>query len=114
MPAVPHKELRGDQTGATSAEIRARVERARLIQEQRGYPNAKIPSGRLRQICPLDDAGERTLEMAIRKLGLSARAHDRLLKVARTIADLGGSEAIQAKHMAEAVGYRSLDRVYWK
>jgi magnesium chelatase family protein len=114
VPAVPHKELRGDQTGATSAEIRARVERTRLIQEQRGFPNAKIPSGRLRQICPLDDAGERTLEMAIRKLGLSARAHDRLLKVARTIADLGGSEAIQAKHMAEAVGYRSLDRVYWK
>ncbi|MCX6596983.1 MAG: hypothetical protein NTV70_11525 [Acidobacteria bacterium] len=114
VPAVPHKELRGDQTGATSAEIRARVERARLIQEQRGCANAKITSGRLRQICPLDDAGERTLEMAIRKLGLSARAHDRLLKVARTIADLGGSQAIQAKHMAEAVGYRSLDRVYWK
>ncbi len=111
---MPHKELRGDQTGATSAEIRARVERARLIQDQRGFPNSKIPSGRLRQICPLDDAGERTLEMAIRKLGLSARAHDRLLKVARTIADLGGSEAIQAKHMAEAVGYRSLDRIYWK
>ncbi len=114
VPAVPHKELRGDQTGATSAEIRERVARTRLIQEKRGYPNAKIPSGRLRQICPLDDAGERTLEMAIRKLGLSARAHDRLLKVARTIADLGGSEAIQGKHMAEAVGYRSLDRVYWK
>ena len=58
-------------------------------------------------------AGERTLEMAVRKMGLSARAHDRLLKLARTIADLGESDSVSAKHVAEAVQYRSLDRNYW-
>jgi magnesium chelatase family protein len=114
VPAVPYKELRGDGAGERSADIRARVEVARALQLQRGFVNAQIPSGQLRKICPLDDASERTLEVAIRKLGFSARAHDRILKVARTLADLSGSEHIQAKHVAEAVSYRSLDRVYWK
>jgi magnesium chelatase family protein len=67
----------------------------------------------IRKTCVLDDAGERTLEMAVRRRGLSARAHDRILKVARTIADLGGLEGVLAKHVAEAVQYRSLDRNYW-
>lgn len=67
----------------------------------------------LRELCQPDDAGERTLEMAMRRLGLSARAHDRILKVARTIADLDASEQVSAKHLAEAVQYRSLDRNYW-
>ena len=61
----------------------------------------------------MDEAGERTLEMTVRRMGLSARAHDRILKVARTIADLGSSETVTAKHLAEAVQYRSLDRSYW-
>jgi magnesium chelatase family protein len=61
----------------------------------------------------LDAAGERTLEMAVRKMSLSARAHDRILKVARTVADLDNSDAIAPKHIAEAIGYRSLDRHYW-
>jgi magnesium chelatase family protein len=65
-------------------------------------------------LCALDDAGERTLELVVRKMGLSARAHDRILKVARTVADLDRSERVSAKHLAEAVQYRSLDRNYWQ
>jgi magnesium chelatase family protein len=113
VPAVAYKELRGNDTGITSVDMRARVEAARSIQHKRGFYNARIPSRLLRSICALDDAGERTLEMAVRRMGLSARAHDRILKVARTIADLGGAEAVTAKHLAEAVQYRSLDRSYW-
>ncbi len=113
VPAVAYKELRGTDTGVTSADMRARVEAARAIQHRRGFYNARIPSRLLRNICALDEAGERTLEMAVRRMGLSARAHDRILKVARTIADLGSSETVTAKHLAEAVQYRSLDRSYW-
>ena len=114
MPAVAYQEMRGKETGATSAQMRQRVLAARGRQAERGFVNANLPPGRLRELCPLDAAAERTLEMAIRRLALSARAHDRILKVARTIADLGASEQIQAKHIAEAVQYRSLDREYWK
>ena len=113
VPAVAYKELRGNDTGVNSADMRARVEAARAIQHKRGFYNARIPSRLLRNICALDDAGERTLEMAVRRMGLSARAHDRILKVARPVADLGSSEAVTAKHLAEAVQYRSLDRSYW-
>jgi magnesium chelatase family protein len=93
--------------------MRERVERARAIQRARGYYNAGMPSRVIRTECALDASGERTLEMAVRRMGLSARAHDRILKVARTIADLGGSATVAAKHVAEAVQYRSLDRNYW-
>jgi len=102
VPAVAYKELRGNGGGATSTEIRQRVERARAVQQARGFYNSRIPTRMLRKLCELDETGERTLEMAVRRMGLSARGHDRLLKVARTIADL-----------AEAVQYRSLDRTYW-
>ncbi|HTT64490.1 MAG TPA: YifB family Mg chelatase-like AAA ATPase [Bryobacteraceae bacterium] len=113
VPAVPYKEMRGADASESSATIRARVERARTVQQARGFYNAQLPARLIRQHCVLDDAGERTLEMAMRRLGLSARAHDRILKLARTIADLGGSQTIAAKHVAEAVQYRSLDRDYW-
>jgi len=113
VPAVPFKELRGNQAAESSAEIRARVQQARAVQHSRGFYNARIPARDIRRICALDDAGERTLEMAVRRMGLSARAHDRILKVARTVADLGGSPGVSAKHVAEAVQYRSLDRNYW-
>ncbi len=113
VPAVPYKELRGKDSGVSSADMRSRVEAARATQQQRGFYNSHIPSRLLRKLCALDEAAERTLEMAVRKLGLSARAHDRILKVSRTIADLGHSEAVTAKHLAEAVQYRSLDRSYW-
>ncbi len=113
VPAVAYKEIRGNEQGVSSAEMRARIECARGIQQQRGYTNAQLPPKLLRQVCMLDDSGERTLEMAMRRLGLSARAHDRILKVARTVADLDESESVSAKHLAEAVQYRSLDRNYW-
>jgi len=106
--------LRGKDEGIGSAHIAARVEAARAIQRARGYYNAHIPVRVLRSLCCLDDAGERTLELAVRRMGLSARAHDRILKVARTVADLEASERISAKHLAEAVQYRSLDRNYWQ
>ena len=113
VPAVAYKEMRSNEAGESSADIRHRVERARAIQQARGFYNSQIPARLLRKLCELDDAGERTLEMAVRRMSLSARAHDRLLKVARTIADLGGSPTVAAKHVAEAVQYRSLDRNYW-
>ena len=113
VPAVPFQELRAREGGVTSEEMRQRVLAARGRQQARGFVNADIPAGRLRELCPLDAAGERTLEMAVRRLALSARAHDRILKVARTIADLSAQDQVQAKHVAEAVQYRSLDRNYW-
>src|ERR1017187_5660442 len=113
VPAVPYKEMRAKDGGESSAEMRGRILEARALQQQRGFYNAHIPPGALRKLCALDEAGERTLEMAMRRMGLSARAHDRILKVARTIADLGKAERVSAKHLAEAVQYRSLDRSYW-
>lgn len=124
VPAVPYQELRSggaDGRGlssaaaatTTSAQIRARVIAARQRQVRRGFSNARIPAAATRSVCALDPAGERTLELAVRKMGFSARTHDRILKVARTIADLDGQDAISAKHLAEAVQYRSLDRSYW-
>ena len=113
VPAVPYKEMRGSSGGEPSLLIRERVERARAIQQARGFYNSQIPARTLRKLCELDETGERTLEMAVRRMGLSARAHDRLLKVSRTIADLGGSASVTSKHVAEAVQYRSLDRNYW-
>ena len=113
VPAVPYKELRGNAASESSDDIRARVERARAVQRARGYYNSAMPSRMIRKQCALDDSGERTLEMAVRRMGLSARAHDRILKVARTLADLDGSASVSAKHVAEAVQYRSLDRNYW-
>jgi len=113
VPAVDYKDLRGQGDGVSSASMRARVEAARAIQDTRGYLNARIPPVMIRKVCQLDESAERTLEMAVRKLSLSARSHDRLLKVARTIADLGGQSQVAAKHIAEAVQYRSLDREYW-
>jgi magnesium chelatase family protein len=113
VPAVPYKELRGNQSSESSAEIRQRVAAARAVQQARGCYNSRLPSRIIRKECALDDSAERTLEMAMRRMGLSARAHDRILKVARTIADLGASSNVSAKHVAEAVQYRSMDRNYW-
>ena len=93
--------------------MRERVLRARECQRARGFVNSMIPPSAVRALCALDEAGERTLELAMRKMGLFARTHDRLLKVARTVADLDSSPRVQSKHLAEAIQYRSLDRSYW-
>jgi magnesium chelatase family protein len=113
VPPVSFKELRGEAVVTSSAEIRGRVEQARQVQQARGFYNAHVPARLVRKLCALDDAGERTLEMAVRRMGFSARAHDRILKVARSIADLDQSDGVSAKHVAEAIQYRSLDRNYW-
>jgi magnesium chelatase family protein len=113
VPAVPYQELRDQREAEPSSAIRDRVGRARAVQSARGFYNAHAPAGQVRTLCELDAAGERTLELAARKMGLSARAHDRVLKVSRTLADLAGDARVSAKHVAEAVQYRSLDRDYW-
>jgi len=118
VPAVKYKELRGDQVGESSAEIAQRVVRARRIQQERFtgeqiYANAQMPPKMIRKFCAISAEGERQLENAITRLGLSARAHDRILKVARTIADLHGAADIQPVHLGEAIQYRTLDRTYW-
>jgi len=113
VPAVCYKELRAGEVAESSEDMRLRAARAREIQQARGYSNARMPARMLRKQCVLDDTGERTLELAMRRMSLSARAHDRILKVARTIADLDNSDAVAAKHIAEAIQYRSLDRNYW-
>ena len=103
--------------GEPSAHIRQRVIKARERQRERcermGLPflyNAQLPPKLLREVCPLDGEAKELLRTAIQSLGLSARAHDRIVKVARTIADLEGSEVIRPRHIAEAITYRSLDR----
>jgi magnesium chelatase family protein len=113
VPAVPYRELRAGEVAESSADMLGRVERAREIQNARGHVNSRMPTRLIRNQCALDETGERTLEMAMRRMSLSARAHDRILKVARTVADLDDSEAVAAKHIAEAIQYRSLDRNYW-
>lgn len=120
VPAVHFKELRGKgvATGDSSEMIRARVIKAREIQIKRlsgegVFSNSAMSSAQIRKFCALDAESENLLEKAMLKQGLSARAHDRILKVSRTIADLADSENIQPEHISEAINYRSLDRNYW-
>ncbi|HEY2915219.1 MAG TPA: YifB family Mg chelatase-like AAA ATPase [Candidatus Angelobacter sp.] len=121
VPAVNYKELRGsDNKAESSAQIRERVVRAREVQlnrfaaaGERNYSNAQMSSRQIRAYCDLGTDSERMLERAMQQQGLSARAHDRILKVSRTIADMEGSPQIESKHIAEAIQYRTLDRTYW-
>ncbi len=131
VPAVQYKELRGGANAESSAAIRDRVLRARERQHDRFletgartagsrkaasraiFANAQMSTAQIRQHCELGSDAERILERAMQQQGLSARAHDRILKVARTVADLEGAPCISVKHIAEAIQYRTLDRSYW-
>lgn len=115
---VPFSELSAERSSEKSADVRERVVRARMVQEERYqgrkiHCNAQMSSQDLRRICRIDAAGKALLEKAMERLGLSARAYDRILKVGRTIADLAGSPDIRTEHLAEAIQYRSLDREGW-
>ena len=116
---VAFSELSSERPAESSEKIRERVINARKIQSKRFeknpgvYSNAQMNEKTLRSICKIDEAGQTLLKNAMEKLGLSARAYDRILKVARTIADLDSSENIQNQHLAEAIQYRSLDRDGW-
>ncbi len=118
VPAVPFKELSASQSGTTSAVMRDHVMSARAVQEARFLQsktrrNAQMSTREIRQHCQLNEAGMNHLRTSIQELGLSARAHDKVLRVARTIADLDGRAEIQPEHVSEAVNYRMLDRQFW-
>ena len=113
--SVPYEQLRERKPAESSEAIRQRVNRAREIQRERYagtgiHCNAQLEPGMMRQCCPLTEGAQALMAGAFDTLGLSARAHDRILKVARTIADLAGEEHITEIHIAEAIQYRSLDR----
>jgi magnesium chelatase family protein len=116
---VNFNELASDRLAEKSELIRERVIKAREIQLERFganpalQSNAQMSPQMVRDICKIDNAGQILLKKAMEKLGLSARAYDRILKVSRTIADLAGSEVIQLEHLAEAIHFRSLDREGW-
>jgi magnesium chelatase family protein len=119
VPAVKHEQLLSAEPGERSEVIRQRVEKAREVQRDRFgtgsriYANAQMGPKELRKTVPLQQEAKSLLASAMTDLGLSARALDRILKVARTIADLTVSEAVQLDHLAEAIQYRTLDRQIW-
>jgi len=118
VPAVPYKELANSRAAESSETIRARVVEARDKQlrrfdEDHIYTNAQMGPRHIRKFCVLTPDCEKIMENAVTKLGFSARGYDRILKVARTVADLEGSENLQSKHLSEAVQYRTLDRNLW-
>jgi magnesium chelatase family protein len=116
VPALEYKDLSAKTGGEPSSLIRERVERTRKVQwhrftDAKNYFNAGMKPHQLKNFCALDAASKKIMGLAIDKLGLSARAHDRILKVSRTIADMAGEKTIQSNHVAEAIQYRTLDRV---
>ncbi len=119
VAALTTDEITSTEPAEPSASIRERVETARQIQRDRFHRatilcNAEMTPRHMRKYCDLDPGSRRLLITAIERLGLSARAHDRILKVARTIADLAGAEKVDASHVSEAVQYRALDRAYFR
>lgn len=118
VPAVQYEMLENNTKAESSSDIKARVQKARQIQSERFkddkiFSNSEMTPSMIRKYCNITNDAKDILKTAFESLGLSARAHDRILKVARTIADLEGAEQIDFNHIAEAIGYRSLDRKYW-
>jgi magnesium chelatase family protein len=118
VPSVPFQELAGAADGTPSRTMREQVLRARRAQQERFGKeshrlNGRMTSRQLRRHCALDESGRHLMKTAMEELGLSARAHDRILRVSRTIADLEESPDIRSEHVVEAIGYRSLDRKLW-
>jgi len=117
VPAVPFNELASERDGTASAQMHGQVNAARQYQHDRLRQcrinsNSRMNSRQVRRFCKLDDAGRNILKQAVYELGLSARAHDKVLRISRTIADLEGGEKIQPHHVAEAIQYRRLDRKF--
>ena len=115
VPAVKYRDLASRDPGEPSVEIKKRVDKARKIQLERFdgmkiYCNAQMSNRHIKRFCQIDEPSQKLLELAIDRFGLSARAYTRILKVARTIADLEGQEHMQPSHLSEAIQYRSLDR----
>jgi len=116
---VKFDEMTSNRKSESSGLIRERVilGRAQQVERFKEYPeiycNAMMPSHLVKEVCQINEAGKSLLKTAMERLGLSARAYDRILKVARTIADLSQSESIKVEHLAEAIQYRSLDREGW-
>ncbi|HRS97584.1 MAG TPA: ATP-binding protein, partial [Smithella sp.] len=116
VPAVKYRALADKETGEPSAAIKGRVNQAREIQKRRFGEdnllcNARLTEKQIHRFCQIDNESHQLIEMAVEKLGFSARGVNRILKVARTIADMEQSESIRPSHVAEAIQYRSLDRV---
>ena len=115
VPAVAYRKLRSAEAGVSSEQMREQVLNARQKQKERfgadsTMTNSRMSSRAIRKLCPLDQACEALLKQAMDELGLSARAHDKVLKLARTIADIGDSDEIRPEHLSEAIQYRLLDR----
>ena len=118
VPAVPFRELSDGRVGTDSATMKAQVMVSREIQQHRfratpGMVNGKMSTRQVRQFCKLEPDAETLLKQAMEEMGFSARAHDKMLRVARTLADLAQSDTIKLDHLNEAINYRSLDRTYW-
>lgn len=117
VPSLNYKELTSGSDAESSDSVRERVNCARMVQKERFHTygihsNSRMPPSLLRKFSMVDEQGKNLLQKAIEKLGLSARAYDRILKVSRTIADLDDSDLINTQHISEAIQYRTLDRYF--